>query len=553
MRNSRPSPLPRAIARASLVPALLALCSVAVPAQERATSAPASATSPVPPAVPREFRGAWVAAVANIDWPSRPGLSTWDQQRELRAILDRAVALHLNAIVLHVRPAADALYPSAREPWSEYLTGQQGVGPEPAWDPLATAVAEAHARGLELHAWFNPYRGFHPSAKTTDTARTHVSRARPSLVRRYGAHLWMDPGDPAVRRHSVGVVLDVVRRYDVDGVHIDDYFYPYKERDAGGTIIDFPDSATYARYRARGGTLGRDDWRRHNVDEYVHELYAGVKAAKPWVRVGISPFGIWRPGTPPDVTGFDAYQEIYADSRTWLRNGWVDYFAPQLYWPVNAAGQRFSSLLRFWTGENVRHRHIWPGLYTSRSAALGGRGAWPTGEVLEQVRLTRENPGSTGNIHFSMKALMPGGIVRTDTAITPSPAADTLAAQLLHGPYAEVALPPASPWLDRTPVPTPRVRFVPDSATGGTRLAFRPRGNAVIRWWTVQRLGAAGWETQILPGDARTHLVTRRAGDAPPRAIWIRAVDRVGKESRAVVLEPRPSGARWTAALEVAP
>jgi uncharacterized lipoprotein YddW (UPF0748 family) len=558
MRNSRPASRPRpslarAIAHAYLAPALLALLASPAPAQERASSATATTRNSAPPPVPREFRGVWVAAVANIDWPSRPGLSTWEQQRELRAILDRAVALHLNAVILHVRPAADALYPSTREPWSEYLTGQQGVGPEPAWDPLATAVREAHARGLELHAWFNPYRAFHPSAKTTDTALTHLSRTRPSLVRRYGTHLWMDPGDPAVRRHSVGVVLDVVRRYDVDGVHIDDYFYPYKERDAAGKLIDFPDSTTYARYRARGGTLGRDDWRRHNVDEYVRELYAGVKAAKPWVRVGISPFGIWRPGTPADVKGFDAYQEIYADSRKWLRNGWLDYFAPQLYWPVNSEGQRYTSLLNFWTGENVHHRHVWPGLYTSRSAGLGGRGSWPTSEVLEQVRLTRANPGSTGNIHFSMKALMPAPAQRIDAAAGPQPWPDSLAAQLLAGPYAEAALPPASPWLGRAPVPTPRVQLVRDSATGGVRVNFAPRGDAVVRWWTVQSLGPGGWETRILPGDARTHLLTRRAGDAPPRAVWVRAVDRVGKESRAVALEPTRRGSRWVAEPEVMP
>ena len=536
MRNSTSRPTPsarrlRATLRVFLAGALLAPAAAPLHAQPPASDAP--------PSVPREFRGAWVAAVANIDWPSRPGLSTWEQQRELRAILDRAVALNLNAIVLHMRPAADALYPSKLEPWSEYLSGQQGLGPEPVWDPLATAVAEAHKRGLELHAWFNPYRAFHPSSRSGDTARTHLSRTRPSLVRRYGTHLWMDPGDPAVRRHSVNVVLDVVRRYDVDGVHIDDYFYPYKERDASGRVIDFPDSATYARYRARGGTLGKDDWRRHNVDEYVRALYAGVKELKPWVRVGISPIGIWRPGHPADVKGFDAYQEIYADSRKWLREGWVDYFAPQLYWPVNQEGQRFESLLGWWVKENVKGRHIWPGLYTSRGAGFGRTPHWTSQEVLDQMRLTRENVGASGNIHFSMKALMPGTLGPNGAVNLPDSNPDTLAARIRREFYARPALTPASPWLDRTPVPAPTVRFVRDSATGGTRVSFAPQGKAVVRWWTVQYEGANGWETRILPGAERTLTLTRRAKDPAPAAVWVRAVDRVGKESRAVAARLR--------------
>src|ERR671915_1964014 len=208
--------------RASLLPACAAFV--------LDTDAARAQTTP-PPSVQREFRAEWVAAVSNIDWPSRPGLSSFQQRTELLALLDRAAALKLNAVILHVRPAADALYRSTYEPWSEYLTGQQGLPPEPAYDPLAFAVDAAHARGLELHAWFNPFRAFHPSSRTADTAFTHVTRTGRVAVLRYGRHRWMDPGDPRVRRHSLDVIADVVRRYDVDGVHIDDYFYPYRERD----------------------------------------------------------------------------------------------------------------------------------------------------------------------------------------------------------------------------------------------------------------------------------------------------------------------------------
>jgi len=277
-----------------------------------------------PPPVAREFRAVWVATVGNIDWPSKPGLSTWDQQRELLAILDRSAALNLNAVVFQIRPGADALYASPYEPWSQFITGRQGRGPEPPWDPLAFAVEQAHKRGLELHAWFNPYRAAY--SRDTLNSRTHISRTDPGLVREYGRYLWMDPGDAEVRRRSVRAVVDVVKRYDVDGVHIDDYFYPYPENDAQGKPIVFPDSVTYARYRKGGGKLARDDWRRDNVDKLVEQFYKSVHAAKPYVKVGVSPFGIWRPGNPAQIKGFDAYAQIYADSKKWLVNGWADYF-----------------------------------------------------------------------------------------------------------------------------------------------------------------------------------------------------------------------------------
>src|SRR6185503_16315818 len=225
-----------------------------------------------PEPIRREFRGAWIASVANIDWPSVPGLSTREQQDELVAILDRAVALRLNAVILQVRPAADALYASPYEPWSEYLSGRMGQAPNPYYDPLEFAVNEAHRRGLELHAWFNPYRAHHPSGKSRPSAN-HISVTNPELVKKYGSMLWMDPGEPEVRDRTLQVILDVVQRYDIDGVHIDDYFYPYKERDSRGRVIDFPDAVSWRKYLRSGGTLSRDDWRRANVDSLIHAVY----------------------------------------------------------------------------------------------------------------------------------------------------------------------------------------------------------------------------------------------------------------------------------------
>ena len=243
----------------------------------------------VPPPIRREFRGVWIASVENIDWPSQPGLSTQEQKDELVGMLDRAVALRLNAVILQVRPAADAMYASPYEPWSEYLTGRMGRAPNPWYDPLEFAVTEAHRRGLELHAWFNPYRARHPSSRSAP-APNHISVTHPELVKKYGSMLWMDPGEPEVRDETIRVVLDVVQRYDIDGVHIDDYFYPYKEKDRRGRTIEFPDGNSWRKYLRSGGTLSRDDWRRTNVDSLIYQVYIRIKAAKPWVKFGISPF-----------------------------------------------------------------------------------------------------------------------------------------------------------------------------------------------------------------------------------------------------------------------
>ena len=349
-----------------------------------------------PPPPSREFRGLWIASVRNIDWPSKPGLTTEEQQRELIAIFDRMVASNLNAALLHVRPSGDALYASSIEPWSEYLTGEMGKAPEPFYDPLAFAVEEAHRRGLELHAWLNPYRARRLS-ETTAASPTHVTMANPELVRTYGSFLWMDPGEPQVRQRAVDVVRDIVRRYDVDGLHFDDYFYPYPENNA-----DFPDEDTWSRH---GSGLSRSDWRRQNVDNLIQDVARVIKEEKPRVKFGISPFGIWRPGYPRSVRGLDAYEQIYADGRKWLREGWVDYFTPQLYWARSAPQQRFTDLLRWWKEQNVHKRHLWPGLGAHRVGS-GRANAWRADEIIAQIHEIRARRGSTGYILFNAKVLM---------------------------------------------------------------------------------------------------------------------------------------------------
>lgn len=461
--------------------------------------------------MPREFRGVWVATVANIDWPSEPGLPVSRQQTELRDVMDRAAAVGMNAVIFQVRPAADALYQSALEPWSEYLTGTQGQAPNPLWDPLEFAVREAHARGLELHAWFNPYRARNERAKSP-IARTHIARTNPGLVKEYGPFLWMDPGEPAVRRRTLDVVLDVVERYDIDGVHIDDYFYPYPislGRRRGNR--PFPDDASWNAYQKSNGTLSRDDWRRENVNTLVRELAEGIRAAKPWVKFGISPFGIWRPGSPTSVRGFDAYVQLYADARKWMHEGWGDYFSPQLYWPTYKDGQRYGTLLEWWALQNRQQRHLWPGNFTSRAGARG-TGSFPVPELLEQVQVTRVHPNASGNVHFSMRAFMDNS--------------DAMDNALRDGPYRTPALVPASPWMSAPPPPQPQIALGRD--TRGRRIAELSTTTGEAPWlWAVRARMGTRWHVEVLPG-ART-VWTAPAGD-DPLDIIISAVNRIGEE-----------------------
>ena len=481
-----------------------------------------AAAQETPPPVPREFRGVWVASVANIDWPSKPGLSTWEQQGEMIAILNKAVALHLNAVILQVRTATDALYSSKLEPWSEYLTARMGQPPEPLYDPLAFAVEEAHKRGLELHAWFNPYRSHHPSGKSEISAN-HISATHPEIVRSYGHYMWLDPGDTAVRRHSIKVITDVVKRYDIDGVHIDDYFYPYKERDSSGQVLDFPDSVTWNRYVAAGGKLSRDDWRRSNVDTFVRDLYRSIKSTKRWVKFGISPFGMWQPGYPPEIKGFNAYAELYADSKKWLNEGWLDYFTPQLYWQLARPETSYSALLNWWISENTKGRNIWPGNYTSRIGA-NGETAWPAKEILDQISTTRLTEGAGGNVHFSMKVFMQNR--------------DSIDDRLLAGPYASPALVPASPWLDSIPPRAPAAFLEKDSATGAVNVVFAPRGTEKVWLWVLRYRNGPDWMTTIFPAEQTSHMFD---GKVAPDQVTISAVDRTGNESVATTATFAPS------------
>lgn len=470
-----------------------------------------------PPVLPREFRGAWIATVSNIDWPSTNSLTSEEQKAELVALLDHAAKLKLNGVLFQVRPACDVLYPSKIEPWSEYLTGRMGKAPSPFYDPLEFAIAEAHKRGLELHAWFNPYRARHPSAKS-EISPNHISKKRPDLVRQYGRQLWLDPGEKAVQDYSLSVVMEVLKNYDVDGIHFDDYFYPYKEAGPEGKELDFPDDSSWKKLGA-GSKLSREDWRRENVNAFIQRVNGAVKELKPWVKFGVSPFGIWRPGYPPQIKGYDAYSKLYADARKWLANGWVDYLAPQLYWSIDSPGQSYPVLLKWWAEQNQKERQVWPGL---NSYAVGR--TWKPDEIARQIKLARNEPGVSGHIHWDLrKGLM---------------AANGLTSTLLKDVYTEAALAPVvTSGSQRTtrsgnssqPMVTVTVRG------NGVKASWKPGANDTVRWWVVQTLEHGRWSTRIVFGSTRT--ISWSGGG--PECITVSAVDRYGVMSAPAVVEKK--------------
>ncbi len=415
---------------------------------------------------PRELRAVWVATVYNINWPSSAGLDASSQQAELIEILDVAASLNLNAVVFQVRPESDALYASDLEPWSRFLTGVQGV--DPGWDPLAFLIEEGHARNLEIHAWFNPYRG--SVGAGADLAQPHIGLQLPEHAHVYGSALWMDPGSAEVREHTIDVVLDVVERYDVDGVHFDDYFYPYPNGEP------FPDDLTWAAYQQQGGALDRDDWRRDNVDVLMAELDAAITAADPDCRFGVAPFGIYRPGMPPGIVGLDQYAELYADPLLWLSEGWVDYLAPQLYWPTTSQAQNYEALLDWWT-------QIDPERYIFVGNNLSKLGEWSVDEILAQIALSRQYAGanSRGNIFFQVAPLL----------------ADTLGikAALVEQFYARPALSP--PLVERIddPVDPPLL-----SLEGGQAWAEDSAGQRLRGFAIYADDGDGGWDlTHVEP------------------------------------------------------
>ncbi|KNB49756.1 glycoside hydrolase family 10 protein [Streptomyces caatingaensis] len=347
-----------------------------------------------------EFRGMWAATVANLDWPSKPGLSPDRQKRELRALYDAALARRLNVVILQIRPTADAFWPSRYEPWSEYLTGRQGR--DPGWDPLAFAVREAHDRDLQLHGWFNPYR----IANHTDPGRlvrSHPARVHPSWAVPYGGKLYYNPGLPEVRRFVQDAMLDAVWRYDLDGVHFDDYFYPYPV--AGK---EFDDTAAWREHGR--GFPSRAAWRRDNIDRLVRETGERIKSRRKHVRFGVSPFAVWR-NRSTDSRGSDTragvqtYDDLYADTRTWVREGWIDYIVPQVYWHIGNSAADYAKLVPWWA-KTVRGTGVdlYVGEALYRQGASGQPAPWQDpAELSRHLTLARRHTEVRGNVYFSAR------------------------------------------------------------------------------------------------------------------------------------------------------
>jgi uncharacterized lipoprotein YddW (UPF0748 family) len=453
-----------------------------------------------------EFRAAWVATVANINWPSKPGLSTKEQQQEAIALLDFLKNNHFNAVILQVRPQADALYKSALEPWSYYLTGTQGKAPDPYYDPLEYWVEAAHDRGLELHVWLNPYRAHHKDGK--EISEQSIVKTHPELVMKLKeGYWWMDPSRREVQDITSAVVKDIVKRYDIDGVHFDDYFYPYPSYN--GTD-DFPDDISWAAYQKSGGKLSRGDWRRESVNNLIERLYKEIRAEKAHVKFGLSPFGIWRPGFPESIAGFDQYDQLYADAKLWLNKGWIDYFSPQLYWPINRIPQSFPVLLGWWSGENTMNRHLWPGISVGRDTS-----AKNVNEIMSQVMISRGMlPQSKGVVHWSISSL------------TGNP---NMTRALIEGPYKQDALVPASPWMDNNPPSSPSVTTT--NTSGNLSVTWsHTDAKDVFRWVVYHQYGST-WTYTILNRNDRSFNLNILNGKNALTKIAVTAVDRVGNES----------------------
>jgi uncharacterized lipoprotein YddW (UPF0748 family) len=458
----------------------------------------------------REFRAAWVASVANINWPSKPGLTSVEQQTEAIAILDYLYYNKFNAVILQVRPQADALYSSELEPWSYFLTGEQNKPPDPYYDPLEFWTNEAHKRGIELHAWINPYRAHHNTGKEI-SEKSYIKTNPEGVYYLKEGYWWMDPSLKSTQDHTSKVVRDIVKRYDIDGIHLDDYFYPYPSYNGNQ---DFPDDAPWLSYVTNGGELSRGDWRRNAINTLIERLYKEIKEEKRHVKFGLSPFGIWRPGFPTSVEGFDQYDKLYADAKLWLNKGWIDYFTPQLYWPSYKINTSFPVLLGWWQSENTHQRHLWPGINTAndKNILLNNQ------EVISQIMISRGMlPMSPGVVHWSMSAL------------TKNP---SLTKELNEGVYKKPALVPASPWLDNH-APKPPEVFLGEQ-NDSLLIRWEAKDEDVFKWVLYFQYDSK-WEQRIFNKQETETLIKLYNNKTPEpdklKYIIVTAIDRTGNES----------------------
>lgn len=458
-----------------------------------------------PPLVSREFRAAWVATVANINWPSKPGLSVEMQKEEALHILDSLALFNFNAVVFQVRPQGDALYESNIEPWSYFLTGEQGKGPNPFYDPLDFWIEEAHTRGMELHIWLNPYRIHHVKAPAP-SQHSMIHALKDAAIELKEGYWWLDPAQKVTQEHTLSVVKDLLLRYDIDGVHFDDYFYPYESYNEGE---DFPDDKSWAKYQEEGGLLSRNDWRRDAVNQFVRDVYYLIKSYKPFVKFGLSPFGIWRPGHPESIQGLDQYDKLYADAKKWLNYGWIDYFSPQLYWPIAREGQSYPVLLQWWQSQNIHHRYIWPGIndYNAKKTERG------TDEIHSQIMINRGIAhNGPGVIHWSVGSLLKN---------------DTLLNRLKNTVYKNPALVPPLTWDAKdAPLISP-VLTLYDKKENELQMAWEKENKNNAIFTLIQSQYGETWETKVT--GRNTLDLSLQKNDETLNKIRLTFVDRYGQ------------------------
>ena len=383
-----------------------------------------------------EFRAVWIATVNNIDWPSAKNLTTDQQKQAFINILNQQQKMGMNAVIVQIRPSADAFYQSKYEPWSEFLTGKQGVAPTPFYDPLAFMIEETHKRGMEFHAWINPYRAVFGTASSV--AANHITKQHPEWFLKYGDKKYFNPGLPEVMRYLTNVVTDIIRRYDVDAIHMDDYFYPY--RIAGK---EFPDYQAYIQY---GNGLSQDAWRRSNCDSVVKMIHNAILDYKPLIKFGISPFGVWRNSSVDargsyTKAGQTCYDDLYADILLWLQKGWIDYIAPQLYWEIGNRLCDYTTLLNWWSNNSYgKQLYIGHGIYRAVEKPTS---AWrDPNEIPNEIKLLRADANVQGSVFYSSKYLLynPNGwadslqfnYYRAPALIPPMDWVDTIAPQHPH-------------------------------------------------------------------------------------------------------------------------
>ncbi len=390
----------------------------------------------------RELRGAWIASYVNLDWPTNSSQTPDQERAAFIALLNTLKQTGINAVYVQIRSECDAMYPSTIEPWSTSLTGTQGTPPSPFYDPLQFMIDECRARGIEFHAWFNPYRAINNFNNINNFAANHVAKLHPEWLLAQGTYRILDPGIPAAREYVITVVMDVLRRYDVDGIHFDDYFYPYPSQ--GGTPAPprFTDDATY-NADPRGfpnTTTGRNDWRRDNINIFVQRTYDSIKTAKPWVKFGIAPFGIWRNSSSDPLgsatNGLQSYSDIYADTRYWLQNGLLDYATPQVYWSIGFSVANYGVLTPWWNS-NAFGRHIYIGHAAYKINADADANWTNPSQINNQIRLNRVQTNVWGSTFFRTGNILSNPLFFRDS--------------LVQYMYTKPALLPTMSWRDNTP------------------------------------------------------------------------------------------------------